>query len=90
MSSDVGCLVDCYLGAGDGCSELENWLTYSGTICEEQYCSLQWGQIDEAYHALRVCASKAIAVPIDMDKKQYVNATHSNQVTSNMCAIKYC
>mmetsp|Transcript_1566 Transcript_1566/g.2654 ORF Transcript_1566/g.2654 Transcript_1566/m.2654 type:complete len:259 (-) Transcript_1566:239-1015(-) len=89
LSSNVGCLADCYLG-GDGCTELENWLTYSGTICKEQYCSLQWGEIDEAYHALRVCASKAIAVPKDGDKEAYVDATHSNQVTSNLCAFKMC
>ena len=89
LSSNVGCLADCYLG-GDGCTELENWLTYSGTICKEQFCSLKWGEIDEAYHALRVCAAQAIAQPTDGDKDEYVSATHSNQVTSNLCAFNYC
>jgi len=89
LSSNVGCLADCYLG-GDGCTELENWLTYSGTICKEQFCSLKWGEIDEAYHALRVCAVKAIAQPTAGDKDEYVSATHSNQVTSNLCAFNYC
>mmetsp|Transcript_22023 Transcript_22023/g.36020 ORF Transcript_22023/g.36020 Transcript_22023/m.36020 type:complete len:181 (+) Transcript_22023:214-756(+) len=89
LGFNVECLLDCYRGGGS-CAEFERWLPDSGAICNRQFCSLQWGEIDEAYHALRLCASKAIAVPKDGDKEAYVNATHSMQVTSNSCAFNYC
>lgn len=91
VGSDIGCLADCYTGLGDSCNALETWLTYSGTICKEQYCSLQWAEIDEAYHALRVCASREIAEPSDgMTKEEYVNKARANQLSSNLCGFDIC
>jgi hypothetical protein len=89
MGSDVPCLASCYVG-GDGCEELETWLPYSGAISMEQYCSLKWAEIDEAYEALRVCASKAIAKPKSASKEEYVNATQNNRISSNSCGFNYC
>ena len=84
------CVADCYLAKGDGCVDLEVWLPLSGTVCLEQYCSLKWAEIDEAYNSLRVCASKAIAKPADMTKEEYVNTITSRQMSSNSCAVDYC
>ena len=89
FGSDVPCLADCYLGRGNGCTYLENWLSYAGAVSVEQYCTQKWSKIDYAYGALRACAAKAIADPADgTTKEEYVEHNQANQNSSNACAYE--
>ena len=89
FGSDVPCLADCYLGCGNGCTYLENWLSYAGAVSVEQYCTQKWSKIDYAYGALRSCAAKAIAEPADgTTKEEYVEHNQANQNSSNACAYE--
>lgn len=85
------CGVDCYIGKGNGCTDLEPYLPLSGNITANEVCNLQWGEIDDAFCALRVCAAKAIANPADgQTKEEYVNRFLSSQLTSSLCTFNYC
>ena len=84
------CVADCYTGEGKGCSDLAPYLPLSGTISKEQLCGLQWTEIEYAYQSLRVCASKAIANPVEVTKAEYVLTAQSRQISNNNCLFKTC
>lgn len=89
FGSDVTCQTDCYLG-GNGCTYLENWLSYAGAVSVEQYCTQKWSKIDSAYFALRACAAEAIADPTDgTTKEEYVEHIRANQNSSDACAYEF-
>ena len=92
LGSYVSCLPECQIGR-DGCMELQPWLTYYGKISVEQYCTLKWGDIDEAYMALKVCAAKAIGNPdqnTSMSKEEYVEVIQKQQWQNSKCTYDYC
>jgi len=90
---DVGatstCLVDCQIG-GDGCKELEMWLPHFGDTSAEQYCSLKWYGIDNAYGDLKICAAKAIGESSLSTKDEYANAFTVSHLSQLNCAYDYC
>lgn len=90
---DVGatstCLVDCQIG-GDGCKELEMWLPHFGDTSAEQYCSLKWYGIDNAYGDLKICAAKAIGESSLLTKDEYVDAFTASHLSQLNCAYDYC
>ncbi|KAL7532635.1 hypothetical protein ACHAWF_004191 [Thalassiosira exigua] len=85
------CIADCYTGIGNGCTEEQTWLANAGSVPRERYCDMRWGEIDAAYYALKVCASKAIGVPADdTERVAWVGRYQSNQATNYECSYRYC
>lgn len=83
------CLADCYTG-GPGCIDLAPWLVNYGQVSVEQYCSLQWGQIDTMYNEIKLCAAKAIGNPSNMTQLEYVNEFRYQLATQQECSYKSC
>lgn len=85
------CLADCYTG-GPGCIDLSSWLVNYGQVSVEQYCNLQWGQIDTMYNEIKICAAKAISNPLStgMTQLEYVNEFRYQLATQQECSYKSC
>ena len=90
------CLADCYFGSkygGETCADNKSWMKNYGKITLEQYCTMEWGRIDQAYFSLKLCAAEAIAAPSDeegMSKSEYVGQMQEKVVTNSICKYRYC
>ena len=86
------CLADCYTG-GPGCIDVSSYLVNYGQVSVEQYCNLQWGQIDTMYNEIKLCAAKAIGNPSSttgMTQLEYVNEFRYQLATQQECSYKSC
>ena len=66
------------------------WLPHFGDTSPEQYCSMKWDGIDEAYGLLKVCAAKAIGESNLLTKEEYVDVFQFNYLSQLGCAYDYC
>ena len=84
LSTLESCIADCYTGQGDGCVDVAVFLPYYGEVSVQQYCSLNWSGMDEAYMSLKICTAKAIG------KEEHVGLYQKQQRENDKCSYEYC